>query len=60
MLNILLLVAAIAAVAYVIRRVTTPACPRCRSKNWDRKLWHPLLFCRGCATRIDSQLRLYN
>jgi hypothetical protein len=60
MLKIVLLVAAAAAMVYVVRRFTTPACPRCRSKNWDRKLCYPLLFCRACATRIDSQLRLYN
>jgi hypothetical protein len=60
MLKIFLLVAAVAAAAYVVRRLTTPACPRCQAKRWDRKLCYPLLYCRSCATRVDSRLRLYN
>lgn len=51
---------AVAGLAYAVRRVTTPACPRCRAKAWDRKLCAPMLFCRRCATRVDAQLRVYN
>ena len=43
-----------------LRRYMTPSCPRCRSKQWDRKLCQPLLFCRRCATRIDTEGRVYN
>jgi hypothetical protein len=35
-------------------------CPRCKSREWDRKLCAPLLFCRRCATRVDSQGHAYN
>jgi hypothetical protein len=42
------------------RRVLTPRCPRCRSKEWDRRLCAPLLFCRRCASRIDHTGKLYN
>jgi hypothetical protein len=56
----LLGVVAFVALAFVVRRVTTPACPRCRSKDWDRKLCAPMLFCRRCATRVDVHLQLYN
>ena len=51
---------AVVGLAVVVRRVTTPECPRCRSKDWDRKLCAPMLFCRRCATRVDAQLRNYN
>jgi hypothetical protein len=44
----------------VVRRMTTPACPRCRGKEWDRRMCAPLLFCRRCATRIDAHGRAYN
>ncbi|MDB4947595.1 MAG: hypothetical protein JWM27_244 [Gemmatimonadetes bacterium] len=57
-------IALIAAVAIVLglvaRRLLTPRCPRCRARNWDRKLCQPLLFCRSCATRCDSAMRVYN
>jgi hypothetical protein len=43
-----------------LRRALTPKCPRCRARKWDRKLCQPLLFCRVCATRCDSSLRVYN
>jgi ribosomal protein L37AE/L43A len=42
------------------RRALTPRCPRCRSKEWDRRLCAPLLFCRRCASRIDHAGKLYN
>jgi hypothetical protein len=44
----------------VIRQLVAPSCPRCGSKKWDRKLCHPLLFCRKCATRVDQHGRVYN
>lgn len=47
-------------VALLARRYMTPPCPRCKSREWDRKLCAPLLFCRHCATRIDSDGRVYN
>jgi hypothetical protein len=53
------LVAAGAAV-FAGRRVLTPRCPRCRSREWDRRLCAPLLFCRRCASRIDHTGRLCN
>ncbi|HEY0014793.1 MAG TPA: hypothetical protein VGC13_00685 [Longimicrobium sp.] len=40
--------------------MTTPSCPRCRGKEWDRRMCAPLLFCRRCATRIDAHGRAYN
>ncbi|WP_420126913.1 hypothetical protein [Longimicrobium sp.] len=43
-----------------VRHYSTPACPRCKRREWDRKLCAPLLFCRRCATRVDSQGRIYN
>lgn len=43
-----------------VRLLTVPACPRCGSKKWDRKLCKPLLLCRRCATRIDHQGRVFN
>ena len=42
------------------RWLLAPACPRCKGKKWDRKLCHPLLFCRRCATRCDAYGRVYN
>jgi hypothetical protein len=48
------------AVAYAGRQLMTPRCPRCRGKDWDRKLCAPLLMCRRCATRIDHAGKLYN
>lgn len=57
----LILGVALATVAVLLaRRYLTPPCPRCRGREWDRKLCAPLLFCRRCATRIDSQGRVYN
>jgi hypothetical protein len=44
----------------LLRRYSAPACPRCRGREWDRKLCAPLLFCRRCATRIDAEGRAYN
>jgi hypothetical protein len=46
--------------AAMSRRFFSPPCPRCRSREWDRKLCAPLLFCRKCATRMDAQGRAYN
>lgn len=43
-----------------VRHYVTPSCPRCHNRSWDRKLCAPLLFCRRCATRVDSQGRVYN
>jgi hypothetical protein len=59
-MTLLLALSALLAVAFVVRRFATPPCPRCRAREWDRKLCAPLLFCRRCATRIDSQGRAYN
>lgn len=56
---ILGLAAAVGAGA-LVRRYMVPACPRCKSREWDRKLCTPLLFCRRCATRIDTEGRVYN
>ena len=42
------------------RRMFSPACPRCRARDWDRRLCKPLVTCRRCATRVDAQGRLYN
>ena len=53
-------VLALVLTAFLVRRVVTPPCPRCRSKKWDRSLCQPLLFCRRCATRIDAHGRVYN
>ena len=44
---------------YLGRLLLLPACPRCKSRRWDRKLCAPLLFCRRCATRVDFQGRTY-
>ena len=51
---------AVLALALLVRRLTTPPCPRCRAREWDRRLCAPLLFCRRCATRVDSHGRAYN
>jgi hypothetical protein len=56
----LLAAAAVFAAAFLTRHFTTPTCPRCRARSWDRRLCAPLLFCRKCATRIDSEGRVYN
>jgi len=58
--QLLAVVAAVIVLAFVVRRLTTPRCPRCSARKWDRKLCQPLLFCRACATRCDSQMRVYN
>lgn len=59
-MTLLLGLGAALAVAFGVRHYSTPACPRCGRREWDRKLCAPLLFCRRCATRIDSQGRTYN
>lgn len=59
-MSVILGLTAAIVVALGVRRYSTPACPRCKSREWDRKLCAPLLFCRRCASRIDSQGRLYN
>lgn len=59
-MTLLLALSAVVAVVLVVRRYATPPCPRCRGREWDRKLCAPLLFCRRCATRIDSHGRAYN
>jgi hypothetical protein len=59
----LILIASLAAVGVSVlagRRALMPRCPRCRSKEWDRRLCAPLLFCRRCASRIDHTGKLYN
>jgi hypothetical protein len=56
----LLFAFALLALVYLGRRYLTPSCPRCRARDWDRKLCQPLLFCRRCATRIDAHGRAYN
>lgn len=56
----LLGLALLLAVAAVSRHYLTPSCPRCRCREWDRKLCAPLLFCRRCATRVDGEGRVYN
>lgn len=48
------------AAGWALRRLTSPTCPRCRHRDWDRKLCAPLLFCRHCATRIDAHGRTFN
>ncbi|HYW12292.1 MAG TPA: hypothetical protein VE871_10045 [Longimicrobium sp.] len=57
---ILGLTAAVTGVALLARRYMTPNCPRCKNREWDRKLCAPLLFCRRCATRVDGEGRVYN
>ena len=59
-MTLILGLSAAAALLLLVRRYTTPPCPRCRGREWDRKLCAPLLFCRRCATRIDAQGRAYN
>jgi hypothetical protein len=59
-MTVILGLSAAAAVVLALRHYSTPACPRCRNRSWDRKLCAPLLFCRRCATRVDSQGRVYN
>lgn len=59
-MSFLLGLSAVAAVVFSVRHYSTPVCPRCRRREWDRKLCAPLLFCRRCATRVDSQGRTYN
>jgi hypothetical protein len=49
-----------AALGFGAWRARYPNCPRCGSRRWDRKLCHPLLFCRKCATRCDMQGLTYN
>jgi ribosomal protein L37AE/L43A len=57
-----LIVGAVVLVAGVlgVRHMATPVCPRCKRRNWNRKLAAPLLLCRKCATRVDSRGRLFN
>jgi hypothetical protein len=59
-MTVILGLAAVAGIGLLARRYLTPPCPRCKCREWDRKLCQPLLFCRRCATRIDSQGRVYN
>jgi hypothetical protein len=59
-MTLILGLSAVVALLLLVRRYMTPACPRCRSREWDRRLCAPLLFCRRCATRIDSHGRVYN
>lgn len=59
-MTLVLGLSAVLAVVLVVRHYMTPSCPRCKRREWDRKLCAPLLFCRRCATRIDSQGRVYN
>lgn len=59
-MTLILGLTAAVALALGVRRYATPPCPRCRNRSWDRKLCAPLLFCRRCATRVDSQGRVYN
>jgi hypothetical protein len=42
------------------RYLSVPACPRCKSKKWDKKLCRPLLLCRRCSTRVDAHGRVLN
>jgi hypothetical protein len=59
-LTIILGISAALAVGLGVRRYATPSCPRCKGREWDRRLCAPLLFCRRCATRVDAQGRVYN
>jgi hypothetical protein len=59
-MTLVLGLAAALGAGFVARRYLSPACPRCKSREWDRKLCAPLLFCRRCATRVDAQGRVYN
>jgi hypothetical protein len=59
-LQILIAISAVVLAAFALRRVLTPRCPRCSARKWDRKLCRPLLFCRACSTRCDTNLRVYN
>lgn len=59
-MTLMLSMTAVLALGLAVRRYTTPSCPRCRRREWDRKLCAPLLFCRHCATRIDAHGRAYN
>lgn len=59
-MTLVLGMSAVLAVVLGVRRYTTPPCPRCRAREWDRKLCAPLLFCRRCATRVDAQGHAYN
>lgn len=60
LMTLILGVAAVMAGGVALRRYMTPSCPRCRGREWDRRLCAPLLFCRRCATRIDTHGRVYN
>jgi hypothetical protein len=59
-MTLILGLSAAIALALAVRHYVTPSCPRCRNRAWDRKLCAPLLFCRRCATRVDSHGRAYN
>lgn len=59
-MTLILGVAAAVGAGVFVRRFLAPPCPRCKSKEWDRKLCAPLLFCRRCATRVDAAGRVYN
>jgi ribosomal protein L37AE/L43A len=60
MMTLLVGIGAAVAVGVGVRRYTTPVCPRCRRRDWDRRLCAPLLLCRHCSTRVDSRGRVYN
>ena len=60
LMTLILSVAAALGAGVVVRRYLAPHCPRCKSREWDRKLCAPLLFCRRCATRIDTAGHVYN
>jgi hypothetical protein len=59
-MTLLLGLSALVTIGLGVRRFTTPACPRCKRREWDRKLCTPLLLCQHCATRVDSHGRVYN
>ena len=59
-MTLILGLAAAVGAGLAARRYLAPACPRCKGREWDRKLCAPLLFCRRCATRIDTEGRVYN
>ena len=60
LMTLILGLAAASGAGLLARHYMTPHCPRCKNREWDRKLCAPLLFCRRCATRIDAQGHAYN
>lgn len=59
-MSILAAAVLIGVAGFGVRQFLQPSCPRCKAKDWDRKICRPLLFCRKCATRIDQHGRAYN